>query len=543
MPPGELNEEGDAGLRRFFRTRSAKLEVKLMHIGVEADMYEPQQRDASRLRLCIRDIEILDHIRTSVWKKFLTAMRPGGDSAPRESSSNMVRIDLSSVRPNLDAASEEELRIRILPLRFHIDQDALNFAIQFFNVDELMNSPKPQQHPKSDSPYFERFELRPIMLKIDYKPKKFGLSSLREGQFLELMNVFQLDGSEVMLREVKLTGVSGLHKLADAIQATWLPHIRYTQVPSFVSGVSPIRSVVNIGSGVADLVLLPIEQYRKDGRIVRGLQKGLHSFTKATAMEALKLGTKLAVGTQVLLEHADDILSFESGSATAVPGAAAMARQSSFGSDGGPTEYRLSGKDPEGSDGSEKEGSRFSGVSKYGQQPTGFNEGIELAYDSMRRNVGSAAHTIFAVPMEVYEQKGAHGSVKAVVRAVPVAVLRPMIGASEAFSKALMGLRNTIDPTQKLQMEDVGDGHGRAHRTQLADLFVATGVEIQKRVALVGAAGAASWCIVYLPLAVLVNVTTAARILLVSVICGPRRRSDSHIHGGFVNICPLFIRR
>jgi hypothetical protein len=30
-----------------------------------------------------------------------------------------------------------------------------------------------------------------------------------------------------------------------------------------------------------------------------------------------------------------------------------------------------------------------------------------------------------------------------------------MIGASEAFSKALMGLRNTIDPTQKLQMEDV----------------------------------------------------------------------------------------
>jgi autophagy-related protein 2 len=56
----------------------------------------------------------------------------------------------------------------------------------------------------------------------------------------------------------------------DAIQATWLPHIGYTQVSNFVSGVAPIRSMINIGSGMADLVLLPIEQYRKDGRIIRG---------------------------------------------------------------------------------------------------------------------------------------------------------------------------------------------------------------------------------------------------------------------------------
>jgi hypothetical protein len=148
----------------------------------------------------------------------------------------------------------------------------LNFAIQFFNVEEMINQAKsrPPQPPKSGSPYFERFELRPIRMKIDYKPKKFGLSSLREGQLLELMNLFQLDGSEIMLREVKLTGISGVEKLAQAIQDTWLPHIRYTQVPGFVSGLAPIRSVVNIGSGVADLILLPIEQYRKDGRIIRG---------------------------------------------------------------------------------------------------------------------------------------------------------------------------------------------------------------------------------------------------------------------------------
>ncbi|KAI9594209.1 ATG C terminal domain-containing protein [Syncephalis fuscata] len=524
------NDGGDARylLRTYGRSKSAKLEVKLMYITVETEVYEPDQQDAFRLRLGIRDIEILDHIRTSVWHKFLTAMRPDNDSAPRESSSNMIRIDLNSVRPDpVKYKHREELRvkIRILPLRFHIDQDALNFVIQFFKVEEMLmaaqeppmnadDSHAPTDH-RSNRPYFERFELKPMMMKIDYKPKKFGLTSLREGQFLELMNVFQLDGSEITLRQVKLTGVSGVHRLIEAIQATWLPHIGYTQVSNFVSGVAPIRSMVNLGSGVADLVLLPIEQYRKDGRIIRGLQRGLQSFTKTTAMEAIKLGTKLAVGTQVLLEHADDMLSFDtptnngsgggnastfsssSSTVTAMPGAAAMARQSSLGhsqwregpsfddglSNNGPPlassssslhrhhQSRVGGgggtttaatviasvSPPPSSSrvhGTTTSASTSTSTSKYGEQPTSFNEGMELAYDSMKRNVGTAAHTIFAVPMEVYEKSGPHGSVKAVIRAVPVAVLRPMIGASEAFSKALMGLRNTIDPTQKLQMED-----------------------------------------------------------------------------------------
>lgn len=85
-----------------------------------------------------------------------------------------------------------------------------------------------------------------------------------------------------------------------------------------------------------------------------------------------------------------------------------------------------------------------------------FYIGIEAAYKSLKTNIGTAVHTVFAVPMEVYEKTGTQGTVKAVVRAVPVAVLKPMIGASEAVSKTLLGLRNTIDPNQKLKNEDVG---------------------------------------------------------------------------------------
>lgn len=40
------------------------------------------------------------------------------------------------------------------------------------------------------------------------------------------------------------------------------------------------------------------------------------------------------------------------------------------------------------------------------------------------------------------------------VRAVPIAIIKPMIGASEAVSKTLLGLRNTLDPEGRREMGD-----------------------------------------------------------------------------------------
>jgi hypothetical protein len=113
-------------------------------------------------------------------------------------------------------------------------------------------------------------EIYPVLLKVDYRPKHVNYGSLKEGQFAELVNFFHLDAAEMNLSHVKLTGIKGYDRLVRAVINHWLPHIRDTQLGKVVTGVSSIQSVVNIGSGVADLVLLPIEQYRKDGRIIRG---------------------------------------------------------------------------------------------------------------------------------------------------------------------------------------------------------------------------------------------------------------------------------
>lgn len=91
----------------------------------------------------------------------------------------------------------------------------------------------------------------------------------------------------------------------------WLPRVYETQLPSVASGIAGVRSLVNLGSGVADLILLPLDEYNKrdkGGSVSRGIQKGAKSFLKNATMESLKLGSKLADGTQVLLEQAEELL-------------------------------------------------------------------------------------------------------------------------------------------------------------------------------------------------------------------------------------------
>jgi autophagy-related protein 2 len=59
------------------------------------------------------------------------------------------------------------------------------------------------------------------------------------------------------------------------------------------------------------------------------------------------------------------------------------------------------------------------------------------------------------MPIRHYSQTGPGGFVTSVVRALPVAVLRPVAGAAEALSYTLLGLRNSVDPESRRDEEEV----------------------------------------------------------------------------------------
>lgn len=126
-----------------------------------------------------------------------------------------------------------------------------------------------------------------------------------------------------------------------------------------------------------------MEQYRKDGRLARGMQLGAASFAKSTALEALELGAKLATGTQVILERAEGALAgrFSEGVT------AETFKDSLDGQGAGDEEAREE-------------------ISRYANQPLNAHDGMSAAYESLSRNLNAAAETILAVPMEVYERSG-----------------------------------------------------------------------------------------------------------------------------------------
>ncbi|KAJ7219339.1 hypothetical protein GGX14DRAFT_591678 [Mycena pura] len=423
--------------KRLTRAKSPSIEFQLLGVESEVDQYHPDEPIVSRTFVTVKDLEILDHIKTSTWRKFLTELRSDSHGNVRETDSNMVRVDLRSVRPVLGHPSEEaRLRAKILPLRLYVDQDALDFLKKFFSFkDAQSESGTPANSDSTGDTYFQLAEIFPVDLKLDYKPRRVDYRALREGRTIELMNFFHFDGAEMTLRHITLAGVTGWPRLFDMLNDIWTPDVKATQLVDVISGVAPIRSVVNVGSGVADLVLLPIAQYKKDGRIVRGVQKGATAFFKSTAVEAIKLGARLATGTQVILEQAEDVL----GGQFKSPVTTETVQPVPVGNYG----HSASDEDDEPED----------LISRYAEQPADLKEGVQSAYKSLQRNFNSAAQTILAVPMEVYERSGSEGPVRSVIRAVPIAVLKPMIGASEAVSKTLLGLHNTLDPNVRHENE------------------------------------------------------------------------------------------
>ncbi|KAJ2807942.1 autophagy- protein 2 [Coemansia guatemalensis] len=486
---------------------------------------------------------------------------------PDSNAEPMIRLLVEGVRPFASQPATVELRVdvEISPLRCYIHQDALDFLIGFFEqaeeksasasaaADNAAGSEQTAGRRKawplrtSGQPYFQIIRFAPINVIFDFKPRRMralssgsGIDSslsAKDGSVgvqqdgtspgnaaakdttsssgsssrkpVELLNFFPLEDAEMTLISVKKRGVAGISKLVQALGHMWLPHLTQTQIPGVVSGVTPLRSLVNIGSGVADLVILPLEHYRKDGRLMQGIRRGAQSFAKTTALEAIQLGAKAAINAQSLLEQAGDILNVDvasSGDSGSAPHSHESRREGMLsphavddgdmlqGTPGLGTGYQQpiavdladwpdymsvdgrsqagGGSEHGGGVGTSAPAAPRRGVfnkSKYAKQPENLSEGMRQAYASLRSNVGDAMETILAIPLVVQEDdtgngdansEGAagrspvHGSLRAVVHAVPIAVFKPMIGATEAVSKTLLGLRNTMEPGRRGQLED-----------------------------------------------------------------------------------------
>ncbi|CAG8213197.1 unnamed protein product [Penicillium nalgiovense] len=403
---------------RLHRSKHHKMTFELKGVSADLIIFPPGSEETqSSLDVRVKDLEIYDHVPTSTWKKFATYMREAGE---KESGTSMVHLEILTVKPVPElAASEIVLKATILPLRLHVDQDALDFMSRFFEFRD--ETAQPSDTP-GDVPFLQRVEINAVQVKLDFKPKRVDYAGLRSGRTTEFMNFFVLDGADMVLRHVIIYGVSGFDRMGQTLNDIWMPDVKQNQLPSVLAGLAPIRSLVNVGGGVRDLVVVPMREYRKDGRIVRSIQKGALAFAKTTSNELVKLGAKLAIGTQTVLQGAEDLLT--------TPNAPAF--------------------DEDSLDEDEAKN-----ISLYADQPVGVVQGLRGAFSGLERDLLLARDAIVAVPGEVVESGSAKAAAKAVWKRTPTVILRPAIGVSKAVGQTLLGAGNTLDPSNRRKMEDV----------------------------------------------------------------------------------------
>lgn len=408
---------------RLARSKHHKIALELKGVSADVMVFPPGSGETqSSIDIRVQDLEIFDHVPTSTWKKFATYMQDAGE---RESGSSMIHVEMLNVRPVADlAASEIILKATILPIRLHVDQDALDFITRFF---EFKNDEAREATIKSEAAFLQRVEVFPVRLRLDFKPKRVDYAEIRSGRTNEFMNFFILDRADMVLRHVIIYGISGFDRLGKTLNDIWMPDIKRNQLPGILAGLAPVRSLVNVGGGVRDLVVVPVREYQKNGRIVRSLQKGALAFAKTTTNELVKLGAKLAIGTQTVLQGAEDLLTQPEQRSEAV---------------GGWEEAEL--------DEDEKKH-----ISLYADQPVGVVQGLRGAYASLERDLLTAKDAIVAMPGEVMESCTAGGAAKAVLRGAPTVVLRPALGVSKVIGRTLMGATNSLDPENRRRIEEV----------------------------------------------------------------------------------------
>ncbi|XP_050712970.1 autophagy-related protein 2 homolog A-like [Eriocheir sinensis] len=445
------------------RKHDTLMELHLNKVRFQHEVYPETAKEVSRHVILIQDVEVRDRLSSSKINKFLYQF--SSETCPRQAHANMVQVKFLTTRPDGKLRPQEtSIKISLQPIRLHVDQDALLFLFQFFEDihvsdrdGEMGEEERPQsafkvQAPimtvnynqatnigrtgqqllvnleekspvsdeeqrlmealKSSPSYFKSFVFSPdVPIKIDYHGKHIDINSQYGPLAGLIIGLGQLNHAEIKLKSiVHKSGLLGVDKLLTYVTNEWINDIRRNQLPLVLGGVGPIHSFSKLLAGVRDLFLLPIEQYQKDGRLVRGIQRGTSAFTSSSAHAALDLTGRFIGCIQSAAETMYDMVS------------------------SGPSvrhRYR-----------------------QRGGQPQDIREGVTTAYGVVRDGIGETATAIVQAASQEHQHKGVSGAIGGVLRQIPPTVVQPIILASEAAGTVIGGMKNQLVPDARKEAVD-----------------------------------------------------------------------------------------
>lgn len=377
--------------------------------SVGLDIARSKKDDWVNLNVSAADFRIRDGVVGSVYQHVLCqwGTRIGSDAlsawfAKRDQGESKGEISVAPICVTVDQDTLEFMnafisRVSRYAVRRGAEGVELDINLDDFEDDQesLGDENSVELRPIGER-LFKNFQVSNIDVELSYRAKRLSLRKLGKGDTLQLLNLVPLlEGLRVSLGQVRMVDVASVEDIANRILAAWTRDMNKAHIIKSLASVKPLKSFSNLSASLADLVRQPLRQMkRKDGRVSRGVLRGVSSFVRTLTIESLNLADVVVSSAQSALEMVD--------SATR------------------PVEQLdcvLEDEEEENSWIPVERGARERAL-----DPASAIEGLRTGSDSLLRGVNVT-----------------------LARGAPGFILQPAIGAAEAVSVVIRGARSVVD--------------------------------------------------------------------------------------------------
>ncbi|KAL7512309.1 hypothetical protein ACHAXN_010012 [Cyclotella atomus] len=413
--PDERSEilKRDHDKKRLRRNVHRYFSISIGGLALNQDSYvqSTEHQLASSLNLSVADFFVAETISSKDPIKMVGEWI-NEEEHPRDNSDGVIMLEMMTSHPTLRVSSdgklmsdESQTTLELLPLRCFVHQPAIRFIRGFFSGEDTVGNDGSDEDVNSGDDlemmpvFFTSFKIKAAKLKVDYTPEKMDVDSFREGNYVEILNLCPLEDMVLTLKAVENHDLTGWGQVFGELASRWIEDVGKTQSHKFFTRATPVQFFSSVTESAAELaVVLLIPESGSFANYLKDVLYSSTSFASKLACETLTTSAKLTryAANQV----SKDLL---------------------------PRPKTV---------------------------PRHVGDAAGHSVESISRGLRQANYKIITVPLREYQQSGASGAARSAVKGLPIAVLAPLSGASEALSYTLLGLRNSLRPDLRKEAEN-----------------------------------------------------------------------------------------
>ena len=416
------NLQRDIVRRRLKRNPNKYFQLSFDGVKLKNDSFAQSKHHllASRLDLSVTDFMVVETISSSSGDHVKMMGEWFNESIhPRDDSDGIIMLQMTTKHPRQRVSSDGKLMsdesratLELLPLRCYFNQNALRFVRNFFSGNHHVKSEEEDDAQDSSDDtqieddeivqiFFESFSVRPVRLKVDYQPENMDVDSFKEGNYIELLNICPLEEMVLNLQPVQMNDLTGWGSVFGELASKWIEDICNTQSHKFFTRASPFQPFSNLSDPLLDLAMVLVVPEGSTSAYLKSIIGGTTHLASKVILEALSTSAKLTKFA-----------------AKAIPS-------------------KVKGSLPR----------------RPKTVPRHAGDSMSHAYESMTSGLREANYKIVTIPLKEYQRSGASGAATAAVKGIPIGIIAPLAGASEALSYTLLGLRNQLQPDVRREEE------------------------------------------------------------------------------------------